>query len=37
LRLLAERLDASPEEVDSVLKALRSRLDITLGALVSAA
>jgi RNA polymerase sigma-70 factor (ECF subfamily) len=37
LRLLGERLEASPEEVDSVLKALRSRLEITMGALVSAA
>jgi len=37
LRLLGERLEASPEEVDSVLKALRSRLEITFGALVSAA
>ncbi len=37
LRLLGERLEATPEEVDSVLRALRSRLEITLGALVSAA
>jgi RNA polymerase sigma-70 factor (ECF subfamily) len=37
MRLLGERLDASPEEVDSVLKALRSRLEITFGAMVTAA
>jgi RNA polymerase sigma-70 factor (ECF subfamily) len=37
LRLLGERLEASPEELDSVLKALRSRLEITFGALVTAA
>jgi RNA polymerase sigma-70 factor, ECF subfamily len=37
LRLLGERLEASPDEIDSVLAALRSRLDITFGALVSAA
>jgi len=37
LRLIGERLEASPDEVDSVLAALRSRLEITFGALVSAA
>jgi hypothetical protein len=37
LKLLSERLEASPDEVDSVLAALRSRLEITFGALVSAA
>jgi RNA polymerase sigma-70 factor (ECF subfamily) len=37
LRLLGERLEASPEEVKSVLAVLRSRLEITFGELVSAA
>jgi RNA polymerase sigma-70 factor (ECF subfamily) len=37
LRILGERLDATPDEVSSVLAALRSRLEITFGELVSAA
>ncbi len=37
MRVLGERLDASPAEVESLLAALRSRLDVSLGALVTAA
>ena len=37
LRLLGERLHASPTEVESVLAALRSQLELSLGALVSVA
>ena len=37
MRLLGERLDASSTEVESLLRALRSRLDVSLGALVTAA
>jgi RNA polymerase sigma-70 factor, ECF subfamily len=37
IRLLETSLDASPEEIESVLAALRSRLEVSLSALVTAA
>ena len=37
MRLMAESIHGSPEEVESVLAAMQSRLDLSMGALVTAA